>query len=48
MVVEILLDMDQRDVILGEELSNTSSVSRLVTGDIIAIEGGWETSNVKR
>lgn len=46
-VVEILLDMNQRDVVPGEELSNPSGVGRLVARDIVAIESGRETSHVK-
>lgn len=48
MVVEVLLDMDERDVVLCEKFSDTSSVGRLVTRDIVAIEGSRKARNVKR
>lgn len=47
MVVEVLLNMDERDVVFCEKLSDTSSVGRLVTRDIVAIEGSGKASNVK-
>ena len=38
MVVEVLLNVDQRDVVLGEQLANASSIGCLVARDIVAIE----------
>jgi hypothetical protein len=39
--------MDHRDVVLGEERSNTSSVGSLITWNLIAIETRRATRNVE-
>lgn len=44
---EVLLYVDERDVVLSEELSNASSVGGLVTRDVVSVENGRETGNVE-
>lgn len=46
-VVEVLLDVNKRDIVLGEKLAYTSSVGRLVTRHAIVIEDSRKTGNVK-
>lgn len=46
MEVEVFLYVDQRDVVLSEELTNASSISGLITGDLVAIEDRWKSSNI--
>lgn len=48
MVVEVLLDVDERDVVLGEQLSNASSVFRLVAGHVVPVENLRESGDVER
>jgi hypothetical protein len=46
MVVEVFLDVDKRDVISGEQLSDASSVGSLVSRNIVAVQKSRETSDI--
>jgi hypothetical protein len=48
MEVEVLLDVDERDVVFGEQLSNAGSVGFFVTRDIVAVQNSRETGDIER
>ena len=46
-VIEILLDMDETYIMLGEELTDSCRVGCFISRPIVAIECTWETSDVE-
>jgi len=47
MVVEVLLNVDDTDIVLREQLSNTGSVCCLITGNIVTVQGSRKTSDIE-
>jgi hypothetical protein len=47
MVVEVLLNVDERKIVLCEELSNARSVCGLVSGHFVGVENWWQTSDIE-